>query len=98
LVKKIEIKNSIEQQNVLELEKKLKEKEKLLNENSNRINNFQNQINQLVAKQQELDYAFIQTCNERDKQTKIIEELTNKYLFLKNEKNDFEHLVIHKIN
>ncbi len=52
----------------------------------------------MVSKQQELDYAFIQTCNERDKQTKIIEELTNKYLFLKNEKNDFEHLVIYKIN
>lgn len=52
----------------------------------------------MASKQQELDYAFIQTCNERDKQTKIIEELTNKYLFLKNEKNDFEHLVIKDLN
>lgn len=51
------------------------------------------QINQLLNKQQELDYALMQTCNERDKQAKLIEDLTNKYLFLKNEKNDLEHLI-----
>ena len=48
----------------------------------------------MASKQQDLDYMLMQTCNERDKQTKLIEELTNKYLFLKNEKNDLEHLVI----
>jgi hypothetical protein len=41
---KIEIKNTIEQQKSLELEKKLAEKEKILNENSIRLNNFQNQV------------------------------------------------------
>ena len=40
----IEIKNTIEQQKSIELEKKLAEKEKILNENSIRLNNFQNQV------------------------------------------------------
>ena len=46
-----------------------------------------------MNKQQELEYSLMQTCNERDKQKKIIEELTNKYIYLENEKNDLEHLV-----
>ena len=35
----------------------------------------------------------MQTCNERDKQVKLIEELSNKYILLENDKNELEHLV-----
>ena len=35
----------------------------------------------------------MQTCNERDKQVKIIEELTQKFLNSENEKHEIEHWV-----
>ena len=35
----------------------------------------------------------MQTCNERDKQAKIIEELTQKFLNSESEKHEIEHWV-----
>lgn len=46
-----------------------------------------------MKKQQELEFALMQTYSERDKQTKIMEEVTHKYLLLENDKNELEHLV-----
>ncbi len=46
-----------------------------------------------MRKQQEMEYVLMQTCNERDNQAKIIEELSNKYILLENDKNELEHLV-----
>jgi len=62
------------------------------------LNSFQKEIAKLLNKQQELEYALMQTCNERDKQSKLIEELTKKYLFVENEKNEMEHLVFQHEN
>lgn len=92
-LKSIELKYYVEQQSTQQLENKLADKENQLNESSLLISNFRNEINQLISKQQELDYALMQTCNERDKQSKLIDDLTEKYLFLKNEKNDLENLI-----
>jgi hypothetical protein len=35
----------------------------------------------------------MQSYNEREKQSKIIEDLTNKYIIMENEKNELENLV-----
>ena len=35
----------------------------------------------------------MQSYNEREKQSKLIEDLTNKYLIIENEKNELENLV-----
>ncbi len=35
----------------------------------------------------------MQSYNEREKQSKIIEDLTNKYIIVENEKNELENLV-----
>ncbi len=35
----------------------------------------------------------MQSCTERDKQSKIIDELTHKYLVMENDKNELENLV-----
>jgi hypothetical protein len=77
-----------------QLENLLKEKEEMLAENTKNVGSFQKEINKLLNKQQELEYALLQTCGERDKQAKLIDELTKKYIFLENEKNEIEHLVI----
>ena len=50
-------------------------------------------INKLINKQKELEFVLIQSCNEREKQVKLIEELSNKYLIMENEKNEMEQLV-----
>lgn len=47
----------------------------------------------MINKQKELEFVLIQSCNEREKQVKLIEELSNKYLIMENEKNEMEQLV-----
>ena len=84
---------SIEQEANRRLESRLKEKEALLSENAKRLSCFQKETNRLLSKQQEIEYALMQATGERDKQSKLIEELTKKYIFIENEKNDIEHLV-----
>jgi hypothetical protein len=46
-----------------------------------------------MKKQQEMEYVLMQTCNEKEKQTKILEELSNKYILLENDKNELENVV-----
>lgn len=40
-----------------------------------------------------MEFIMLQTYNERDKQIKIIEELTQKLFYIENEKNELEHLI-----
>jgi hypothetical protein len=75
------------------LELKLQEKEHINSENSKMLNSFQKEVTKLMNKQQDLEYALMQACNESEKQSKLIEELTKKYLLVENEKNEMEHLV-----
>jgi septal ring factor EnvC (AmiA/AmiB activator) len=89
----MEHKISVECSRNEQLEFCLKEKDAILKENSKHLSSFQKEINQLLNKQQEIEYALMQSCNERDKQSKLIDELTKKYIFLENEKNDIENLV-----
>lgn len=51
-----------------------------------------------MNKQQDLEYSLMQTCCERDKQSKLIEDLSKKYIFVENEKNEMEHLVFQHEN
>lgn len=51
-------------------------------------------INKLVNKQKELEFVLIQSCNEREKQAKIIDELSNKFIMMENEKNELEQIVM----
>jgi hypothetical protein len=46
-----------------------------------------------LNKEKELEYVLMQSCTERDKQSKIIDELTHKYLVMENDKNELENLV-----
>ncbi len=90
---KNELKFSHECERNHQLENTIREKEQQQNESSKLLNTFQKEITKLLNKQQELEFALMQTCNERDKQSKVIEELSKKYLFVENEKNEIEHLV-----
>ena len=92
-IKANELKSSAEMEKTIELELKLDEKDHIQNENAKLLHSFQKEINILLIKQQELEFSLMQTCGERDKQKKLIEELTKKYLFVENEKNEIEHLV-----
>lgn len=47
----------------------------------------------LSNKQQELEFILIETCNDRDKQSKFIEEFSKKYVLFENEQNELEKLV-----
>ena len=40
-----------------------------------------------------MEFILMQSYNEREKHSKIIEDLTNKYIILENEKNELENLV-----
>lgn len=51
------------------------------------------QISKLASKTQEMEFVLMQSYNERDKQAKIIEEITNKFILVENEKNEMENLV-----
>lgn len=97
-IKANELKYAAEKENKEALELRLQDKDLLINENTKIINSFQKEITNLINKQQDLEYALMQTCNERDKQAKLIEELTKKYLFVENEKNEIEHLVFQHEN
>jgi len=97
-IKQIELSLSIEQEANRRLESRLKEKEALLSENAKRLSCFQKETNRLLSKQQEIEYALMQATGERDKQSKLIEELTKKYIFIENEKNDIEHLIYEREN
>jgi hypothetical protein len=92
-VKASELKSAAELEKNIDLEMKLQEKDHIQSENSKLLHSFQKEINVLLIKQQELEFSLMQTCSERDKQTKLIEEISNKYLFVENEKNEIEHLV-----
>ncbi len=76
------------------LECKLAEKENAISDDAKLISSLQKELNKFQSKQQELEFVLLQTCSERDKQSKIIDELSQKFLYIENEKNDLEHLVI----
>lgn len=46
-----------------------------------------------MNKQKEIEFVLGQTCSEREKQAKIMEDLSNKYILIENEKNELEHVV-----
>lgn len=52
----------------------------------------------MVNKQQEMEITLLQAYDEREKQTKLVEDLTNKYFLIENEKNDLENLVLQHEN
>lgn len=93
-----EQKFATESESKVQLEMKLRDNEQAQGESAKLLGDFQKEISKLIKKQQELEFALMQTCNERDKQTKLIEELTKKYLFVENEKNEMEHLVFQHEN
>jgi chromosome segregation ATPase len=80
-------------ENTQMLENKIDEKEKVIDENARLLSSYQKEIAKLMKKQQEMEYVLMQTCNERDKQAKIMEELSNKYILLENDKSELENLV-----
>ena len=40
-----------------------------------------------------MEFILMQSYSEREKQSKIIDDLTNKYIMIENEKNELENLV-----
>ncbi len=46
-----------------------------------------------VKKNQELDYLLMQTCSDRDKQNRLLEEQTNRIHFIEREKNRLDEIV-----
>lgn len=92
-LKSSEIQFQIVHENCQVLESKLAEKESIINDDAKLINNFQKEIAKFHAKQQEMEFIMLQTYNERDKQMKIIEDLTQKLFYIENEKNELEHLI-----
>lgn len=90
-LKSNEMKLSMVHENCQLLETKLADKENIISENGKMMSTFQKEINKCLGKQQELEFVLMQTCSERDKQAKIIEELTQKFLNSENEKHEIEH-------
>jgi hypothetical protein len=46
-----------------------------------------------AKKNQELDYLLIQTCSDRDKQNRLLEEQTNRINFIDREKHRLDEIV-----
>jgi hypothetical protein len=46
-----------------------------------------------AKKNQELDYLLMQTCSDRDKQNRLLEEQTNRINFIDREKNRLDEIV-----
>ena len=57
-------------------------------------NQFEKKMSKLVVKNQDIEMILMQSYSEREKQSKLIEDLTNKYIIMENEKNEMENLVI----
>jgi len=96
--KSLEIQLSISTETSQILEQKLSEKENLLVENTKILSNYQKEISKLLNKQQEIEFALLQSINEREKQSKIIEEIRSKSILIENEKSDYENIIFQNEN
>jgi chromosome segregation ATPase len=79
-------------------QKLLTERDAEINETKTQIKNLDKDYKLLIDNRNELEFALLQACDEKDNKTKLIEEFTSKYLFLQSEKNNLDHLIYKQEN